>query len=184
MTSLMAAVGITALLWAAIFAAFVVVRARWAARFEHGFFIQLLAALVGLGLMSASIVGVWGYLAAKQILDDELIVEMRDVGAIVESGVLSEIGDIQTQLTGLGASFADARDRGAPPAELRDRLTAAPSFDTQFLQLRAVDSTGATIAEAGNGGLEPSDKIAIAFGLKTSRSSRRRTTPTSSSGRC
>ena len=168
MTTLMAAVGLTALAWAAVFAVFVyAVRARWIARFERGFFFEILIALIGLGLMSASVVGVWGYLAAKRVVDEELVVEMRDVGRIVEATVQNEIGDVERQLVGLGTALADARDRGATLAELKDRLTAARTFDEQFLQLRLYDADGAVIVETSTtGDVEPPNRIAVAFSLE------------------
>jgi len=157
----------TATLWAAAFTVYVfAVRRRWLSRFERGFLFEIAIALVGLALMSASVVGVWGYQAAAQILDQELIVEMHDVGGIVENEVASELDDIQRQLKNLGQSLADARDRGAPVADLKDRLKAAQSFDSQYLQLRLVapDGTEITDAVTDDGDGEPPNRIAIAFG--------------------
>ncbi len=167
MTLLFWVVGAAAL-WAAAFAVFVAaVRARWMARFEKGFLLEIAIALVGIALMSASVVGIWGYQAAGQLLDQELLVEMHDIGAIVENEVASEIDDIQHQLKNLGATLADARDSGASPAQLRDRLAAAQSFDSQYLQLRLVGADGTEITDtvSGTSAGEPPNRIAIAFGL-------------------
>lgn len=163
--SALAAIGLTALAWSAAFAVFVyAVRARWIARFERGFFLQVLIALIGLALMSASVVGVWGYLAAKRILDEELVVQMRDVGRIVESTIRSEIGDVESQLHNLGAGLADARDRGVTLADLKERLASARTFDTQFLQLRLYNPDGSIIVETSTtGDVEPPNRIAVAF---------------------
>jgi len=160
----------TATLWAVAFAVYIfAVRARWLSRFEKGFLFEIGIALVGVALMAASVVGVWGYLAAGHVLDQELLVEMQDIGALVESEVGSEIDDIQHQLNQLGTALADARDRGASAAELKDRLAAALSFDTQFLQLRLVGPDGNeitdTISAAATAGEAP-NRIAVAFGLE------------------
>jgi class 3 adenylate cyclase len=154
-----------ALGWAAVFTVFVYgVRARWLGRYERGFLIALVAALIGIGLMSASVVGVWGYQAAKRILDQELIVELQDVGRIVETQINTDIADVEAQLKGLGVSLADARDRGAPLSDLRERLLAAQSFDSRYLQMRLVDPAGAVLAETTSGNeLEPVNRIAVAF---------------------
>jgi len=162
------AISLTALGWALAFAVFLfAVRRRWTGRLERGFLVELLIALIGVGLMSASIVGVWGYLAAKRIIDDELIVEMQDVGRIVEADVRHDVADVQSQLTGLGTSLADAHDHGASVSDLRDRLSAALSFDRQYLLLRLVDTNGAVLAESSSTGeVEPADRIAVAFGLE------------------
>ena len=75
MTSLAAWIIGTALLWAVVFAGFIwIVRTRRLARFTNGFLIELIISLVGVGLMSASIIGVWGYRVASQILDEALVV--------------------------------------------------------------------------------------------------------------
>jgi hypothetical protein len=97
----------TATLWAVAFAVYIfAVRARWLSRFEKGFLFEIGIALVGVALMAASVVGVWGYLAAGHVLDQELLVEMQDIGALVESEVGSEIDDIQHQLNQLGTALA------------------------------------------------------------------------------
>ena len=155
----------TAVLWLIAFAAFVfVVRARWMSRFNNGFLVELIIGLAGIGLMAASIVGVWGYMAAAQILDRELVVEMRDVGQIVEAQVTAELDEVARQMRSLGTSLADARDHGAAAADLQDRLSSARAFSTPYLQMRLVDAQGAVIAESSavDAG-EPVNRIALAF---------------------
>lgn len=166
MTGLLAAIGVTALLWAAAFVVFIIaIRRRWTGRFESGFLVELLIALIGLGLMSASVVGVWGYLAARRIVDEELVIEMQDVGRLVESNLLGQTAAIERQLASLGGSIADARDRGASADDVRDRLNAAMVFDRQYLLLRLVDPAGAILVETSGGGeTEPANRIAIGFG--------------------
>ena len=168
MTTLLIAIGTTALAWAVVFAIFIYgVRARWTGRLERGFLVEIVVALIGVGLMSASIVGVWGYVAAKRIVDEELVIEMQDVGRIVEADLINQVSEVQAQLNGLGASLADARDHGASLKDLSDRLAAAMSFDRQYLQLRLLDSTGALITEtSATGELEPPNRVAVAFNLE------------------
>jgi class 3 adenylate cyclase len=156
----------TALVWAVAFVVFVyAVRARWMSRWENGFLLELGIALVGVALMSASVVGVWGYNAARQILDQELVVEMQDIGQIVEAQVAAELDDIQRQMKSLGASLADARDRGASRDDLKDRLLAAQAFDTDYLQMRLIAPDGTVIVETtdSSGASEPVSRIAVAF---------------------
>jgi class 3 adenylate cyclase len=165
MTPLVAVVG-TALVWTAAFAVFIwAVRSRWMARYEAGFLAQVAIALVGVALMSASVVGVWGYFAARQILDQELVVEMQDVGRIVEAEIDSDLGDIEHQLKSLGASLADARDRSVSASDLQSRLDAAESFGTKYLQLRLFDPQGAVVGNsAGDSSAgEPVNRIGVAF---------------------
>jgi len=164
--TLLTAVISAALVWAVAFAVFVLtVRARWMARYEAGFLLQIGVALIGVALMSASVVGVWGYFATRQILDQELVVEMRDVGSIVERQIASDLDDIEHQLKSLGASLADARARGVAASDLQDRLDSAQSFGTKYLQLRLLDPDGTVVGNAvgaaANG--EPVNRIGVAF---------------------
>ncbi len=88
----------TATLWAAAFAVYgFAVRARWLSRFENGFLFEIAFALVGIALMSASVVGVWGYQAAGQILDDET--GRRDAGYRGDRRKRNRIGDSMTSST-------------------------------------------------------------------------------------
>jgi class 3 adenylate cyclase len=155
----------TAALWLVVFAGFVyAVRARWMSRLDNGFLVQLIIGLAAIGLMAASIVGVWGYMAAAQILDQELVIEMRDIGQIVEAQVAAELDEVRQQMLSLGVSLADAKDRGASGADLKDRLASARSFATHYLQMRLVDAQGAVLAESSavEAG-EPVNRIALAF---------------------
>src|SRR5580698_6568881 len=111
--TLLTAVVATALAWAALFALFIVaVRNRWMGRFQRGFFIQLGVALIGVALMSASVVGVWGYYAARQVLDDDLEVQMHDIGKLVEGQVTHDLDRIERQMVNLGQSLAEATAHG------------------------------------------------------------------------
>jgi class 3 adenylate cyclase len=132
-------------------------RRRWLARFESGFFISLVVALVGVALMSASVVGIWGYLAAKQILEDEIVRELQDVGGIMEAQILTSVDDVEAQLKGLGQSLGDAVANGAQ------------SFNANFLQLRLFDAAGErviAVTTTTGGEIEPINRIAVGYNLE------------------
>ena len=168
MTGLALTIAATALGWAVAFAVFVfALRARWIARFTNGYFVSLLIALVGVALMSASVVGVWGYAAAKHILDEELVVELATVGGIVEAQIAGQILDVEAQLTGLGNSFIVALANRAAVADLTERLDVARSFNARYLQLRLFDAAGNVIVETSAvGEVEPVNRIAVGFNLE------------------
>jgi class 3 adenylate cyclase len=158
-----------ALVWLVLLAGLIYgLRRRWFARFENGFFLSMVVALVGVALMAATVVGVWGYLSAKGILEQEIVVELQNVGGIIEAEVATDIQDIESQLAGLGGSLADAIAGHVPLPELRDRLIAAQRFNGRYLQLRLLDANGALIlatTTTESGELEPINKIAVGFNL-------------------
>ena len=168
MTTLAITLTATAVAWLAVFAFFIyALRARWLARYAGGFFISMLIALVGVALMSASVVGVWGYEAARRILNQELVVELQDVGSIVESQVNQEIAGIEVGLSRFGASMVPLIQRGAPATELQDRLRTVQSFDPRFLQFALFDHEGRFLAASTEAGQrEEASRVAIAFSLE------------------
>jgi class 3 adenylate cyclase len=164
--SLLAAVLITTLVWAVLFIAFLAaVRGRWLARFHRGFFIQVGIALLGVALMATSVVGVWGYFAARQVLDDELEVQMQDIGKLVEGQVAHDLDRIERQMQSLGNSLATARAKGVSTAELKGFLAAAQSFETNYVQMRFIDADGTILAETRTvqSSGEPMNRIGIAY---------------------
>jgi class 3 adenylate cyclase len=164
--SLLAAVLITTLVWAVLFVAFLVaVRRRWLARFHRGFFIQIGIALLGVALMATSVVGVWGYFAARQVLDDDLEIQMQDIGKLVEGQVAHDLDRIERQMSSLGKSLAAARAKGASTAELKGFLAAAQSFETNYVQMRFIDGDGTILAETRTvqSSGEPMNRIGIAY---------------------
>jgi len=156
-----------AIAWLVVFAFFVfALRARWFARHRAGFFISLLLALAGVALMSASVVGVWGYEAAKRILDNELAVQLQDVGSIVENQITQDIAGISAGLSSFGASMVPLVERHAPASELQDRLRAVQSFNHRFLQLGLFDRRGAPLATSTETAQrEEASRVAVAFSL-------------------
>src|SRR5262249_9953471 len=168
MSPIVTAMAFAALIWAAIFLAFLIaLSARWFARFEHGFFLSLMLALAGVALMTASIVGVWGYQAAKRVLEQEIIVELQDVGGIIEGEVMSDIATIERRLAAFGESIADAVAAKAKTADIVERRKSVQSLNDRYLQLRIIDPAGALIAESSvMTEVEPVNRIAVAFNLE------------------
>jgi class 3 adenylate cyclase len=168
MTTLAITLTLTAVAWLAVFALFIfALRASWFARYTNGFVISMLIALVGVALMSASVVGVWGYEAAKGMLDRQLVVELQDVSSIIESGIKRDMAYLEGGLTSLGASMAPLVVRAAPASELQDRLRTLQSFDPYFLQLGLFDEEGRLVAASTEAGQrEEASRVAIAFSLE------------------
>jgi len=168
MTTLALTLTLTAGAWLGVFAFFVLaLRTRWFARFNGGFFISMLVALFGVALMSASVVGAWGYQAARRMLDQALAVQLHDVGGMVENQVNRDMRQLQEGLRSLGGSMMDLIDREARSDDLDRTLRTLRSLDPCFLQLALFDSQGrllATSTEASQP--EEASRVAIAFSLE------------------
>ncbi len=168
--SLVITVVATAVAWLAVFAVLLVaIRRRWFARFRAGFFTSLLIALVGVALMSASVVGVWGYEAARRIVTQDLVLELQDVGGIVENEISQDFANITTGLQTFGSSIVPLIERREPASVLQDRLSAVQSFNTRFLQIALFDRDGRPLAGTDAAQREDAGRVAIAFGLDGKR---------------
>ncbi len=168
MTTLAITMTVTALAWLAVFALFIfALRVGWFSRFTSGFALSMLIALGGVALMSVSVVGVWGYEAAKRMLDQELVVELQDVGTIIESEINRDMTYLQDGLSSVGAAMAPLLDRAAPAGELQDHLRTVQSFDSYFLQVGLFDREGRLLAAStGADRREEASRVAIAFSLE------------------
>ena len=84
------------------------VRLRWFSRFRRGFLVTLTIAMVGTGLASSLLVGIWGFKSAKQIMSEEAIKDLEWVGRLVEKELNGEIKKSLTQMSELSALLAPA----------------------------------------------------------------------------
>lgn len=171
MTPLLVAVTSTALAWVFAFTLFIVaLRQRWLARFRRGFLLSMTLALMGVGLMSASVVGVWGYEAGKTLLDHELSMELADVGGIVERQIAGNVAEVSTELDGFGGTVAALVANRARSGDIVERLAALRRFDPHFLQVELFDQDGRSLAlSPATEPREAASRTAVAFGLDGNR---------------
>ncbi len=165
MTDILQSMATVFLIWLALIAVFFcLVRRRWFARFGQGFFGMLMVAFAGLALMAASVIGMWGYQAAKTVVSHELVVELENVADIVESQVGAGIDRVKQRLEALGHGLAPLLRSKAPTEQLADVLRVIQQFDSRYLQLRIVDTEPRVVvtvsATAEN---EPLNRIGAAF---------------------
>lgn len=167
MTVLALTLAATALAWLLVFAGFdVALRKRWFSRFSSGFFVSILTAMIGMVLMSSSVVGMWGYGAATRMLDQELAVELTDVGSIIESQITQRITAVKATIGNVGSSVAPLVERGAPANELEARLRVVQTLMPRFLQLALYDRDGRLVAAAADkAAREEAGRVGIAFCL-------------------
>ena len=185
MSEIVVATATAVLIWGIGLAIFLyALKVRWFARFEHGFFFSLIVAIAGVAVLATSVIGIWGYLAAKRSIDAELVLAMTDIGGIVEAEVLGDLQRVHNQLSRLSAVMrqrttiivshristvrsadqilvlADGRivERGT-----HDQLV--HSFDPHFLQLRVLDQDGKILVESVDHPGEPVNRVAVAYAL-------------------
>lgn len=151
--------------WSVGFVAFIVIlRKRWLARFSHGFFIAMAAAIAGAALMSAVLIGRWGYATAKQSVEAEIRNGLGNVASIIEGAVTSDIRDIRKtleQLSGIIAPMLAKPDAAA----LASRLQMVVAVQPRYLQMRVVSSTGEVLATSAERMSEPLNRVAVAYAL-------------------
>ena len=141
MTEMIQSLAVVCLIWAALVAAFVVVVwRRGFARFGQGFLLMVMTALMGMALMAASVIGVWGYQASKAVVSHELVVELENVADIIESQVGAGVERVQHGLESLGRDLAPVMRRKAPTEQLENELKInLLKVDNRCLQIRIVD---------------------------------------------
>ncbi len=162
-----AALTLTVLLlgWLLAFLLFILaLQRRWLARFTHGFFLSLAIAVAGAAMMSAVVVGRWGFMTAKQTVDGEVATALGNVASVVDSQVLADLHQMQLTLQQLAARVAPMIGH-APPAALRERLDELHSLSPRYLQLRLVDPHGEVLATSDTVMPEPASRVAIAYAL-------------------
>src|SRR5215831_240030 len=88
----------------------VVVQPRRFAGMTHGFRLTLMLAVAGAGLLTAWVLGVWGYEASQRVLFAQTVAELRNVGSIIEAelhgGIASALERLQHLAAELGPDVA------------------------------------------------------------------------------
>jgi class 3 adenylate cyclase len=163
---LVAIVG-AALIWSALAGVYLVVlRKRLLARFEHGLLYSLLIAMVGGALMASSIIGIWGYESAKQLLEQEVVNELADIGQVVQTELTNELRNVSRQLKGFGTTLEPLLDRRGPSADLAQQLQTALSINDRLLALHVFGEDGALIASSSRSeSTEPISRQAVGANL-------------------
>ncbi len=167
MPPLLLAIVAVALIWTALTVVYIVVlRKRLLARFSRGFLYSIMIAMIGGALTASSIIGIWGYMAAKQLLEEEIVEELADIGQIVETEVTNELQNVSRQLTAFGGSLLPLLDRPDALADLNARLRTALSVNERLLELHLFDADGRMIASSSRiENTEPISKQAIGANL-------------------
>src|SRR5215813_15622340 len=87
------------LLAAAVTIVFIVaVRRRLFGRVPHGFLIALVSAVAGASLVTASLLGFWGFVQGERILFGEFVDQMQTLGEVVAKEVRSDLTETSAGL--------------------------------------------------------------------------------------
>jgi adenylate cyclase len=165
MSEIAVATTIAVLIWALGLSAFLYgLRVRWFGRFVHGFFLSLMIAIIGIAILATSVIGIWGYLAARRSINQELIMAMGDVGGIVEAQVAAELRQVGFQLGRFTTSVAPLLTK-MQPGELRERLKALQNLNPHFLQVRVLDGDGKLMVASDDNLREPINRTAVGYAL-------------------
>ena len=143
----------------------VAVHLRWFSRFRRGFLVTLMIALVGTGLASSLLVGIWGFKSAKQIMTGETIKELEWFGQLVEKELNGGLKKSLSQMSELSAVLAPAIERG-DLKQVQDKTGNLLRLNNRFIQIDVYDKTGLLLAVASSGNVtEPINRVAAAFAL-------------------
>ncbi len=141
------------------------VHLRWFSRFRRGFLVTLTIALVGTGLASSLLVGIWGFKSAKQIISEEGIKDLEWVGGLVEKEFNGEVKKSLTQMSELSALLAPSIEHNDLD-EVKDESGDFLRINRRFIQVDVYDKSGRLMAAIGSGNATESiNRVAVAFAL-------------------
>ncbi|MFA5193833.1 MAG: adenylate/guanylate cyclase domain-containing protein [Verrucomicrobiia bacterium] len=165
MTEILQSLVVAFLIWAVLVLGFIcVVWWRGFARFKRGFLLTVMTALAGMALMAASIIGVWGYQASKDVVSHELVVELENVADIVEAQLDTIVERVKQRLDEMGRGVVPLLRRNASAEQLADSLRVIQRFDHRCLQVRVVDKDLHPLATTSvSGETEPINRIGAVF---------------------
>lgn len=139
---------------------------RWFSRFPNGVFLGAAATIVSVVLITAAVIGAWGYGAATRIMRSELTASLDSIASIIQGQIDLEISRGTQRLQGLSRAAAPAL---RPHGDLRDfttSLQAVQHFNEHYLEFDLVDTDGKLVASSEDVANRPApDRIATAFNL-------------------
>jgi class 3 adenylate cyclase len=141
---------------------------RWFSRFPNGVFLSAAATIVTVALISAAVIGTWGYEAARRIMRTELTISLDSIASIIEQQIDLEVRRSTDRLLGLAKATAPALKPGGDLKDLTSSLQAIQSFNPHYLEIDVVDATGRLVASSQEDvTTRPApDRIATAFNLE------------------
>jgi adenylate cyclase len=142
------------------------VRMRLFGRVPHGFLMALVAAVAGAGLVTAGLLGLWGFTQGERILFREFVDQMHTLGEVVAKEVQSDLRETTIGLERLAREISPETAR-QHPQRIQEALTALQAFDPHLLQVSVIDAQGVLlVVVTGRGEPEPILRVGAAYGLE------------------
>jgi adenylate cyclase len=139
---------------------------RWFARFPNGVFLSAAATILSVALISAAIVGTWGYGAASRIMRAEMTVSLDSVATIIQHQIDLEVKRGTARLDAIGHIVAPALAPGGDLTDLTTSLQAVQHFNPHYLEFDVLNAEGRLVASSEDLASRPQpDRIATAFSL-------------------
>jgi class 3 adenylate cyclase len=114
----------------------------WFAALPNGFLLALVSAFVGIGVFAVWLSGTWGYRAAHRIIFDQVVLDLRNVGDIVERQIQDELDEAFLQMKHLAAEIGADRLTTLAASDVDRSLREVTHINTRFVQLAVVDAEG------------------------------------------
>ena len=141
----------------------------WFAARPNGFLLALVSAFVGIGVFAVWLSGAWGYRAAHRVIFDQVVLNLQNVGDIVERQIQDELNEALLQMKHLASEIEANRLQKLPVADIEHSLRELTHINPQFVQLSMVDATGTRLADFTTAGaMRPSPRVGVAYCLEGS----------------
>src|SRR5215831_16201850 len=139
---------------------------RWFARFPNGVFLGTASTILTVVLICSTVVGAWGYGAARRIMRAEMTGSLTSIATLIQAQIDLEIRHSTLLLQSLTSAVAPALRPGGDLKDLTSRLQAIQQFNVEYLEFDVVDASGRLVASSKELSGRPSpDRIATAFNL-------------------
>src|SRR5262245_28792527 len=111
----------------------------WFAALANGFLVALVVAFVSLGVFAVWLSGTWGYRAARRVVTEQVELDLRNIGDIVERQIQDELEEAFQQIEHLASELPADYLTKRSEAAIEDDLQELAHINTRFLQLDIVD---------------------------------------------
>jgi class 3 adenylate cyclase len=159
-------------LWGAIAAALlwavglvVAFRRRWFARLRGGFTAALTVALVGSGVVTTVLLGMWTYQEARRAVFGQLLEGLANVDRVAEGELLTDVR-LNVQKLSNVADPALLTGAAKDPESVRAALAELQRYNHRLLQISLYDGDGkAVVVSTPKGNPEPPNRVGAAYAV-------------------